>query len=423
MDEFCCDIKSWYVHPSGLNAYEVRNGFHSYGVNLEGMYCTCRLWELFGIPCVHAQATIIYTQQDPTRFINTWFGNDKFLATYNSNILPINDNNMWEPTPYTKPLPPVERRMPRRPCMKRKRHVSEHEDRGSTSVYEEGESFGKKEPEIETQFVTQTTPNVESKFVTQTAPTVDSEHVPETQEAVVEIDVEGDGLDMADLDQILHDLSYLRESKYSEAEILLCLNITQSQLKGFDALLRQSKKVANDVSFESEHVPETQEDDDENKGESGYEDGVKDDEDGVEDDEQGVDDEDGAEDDEEGVDDTKVRVRTQVRSSLSPNSNRPPMASTDKQRSAKVVSGVSTSAALNPIKTRQQVEILKPKLATPDAICFIGRRFSDDMVQADKSLYPFKITGERNDKPVILVTYKGEEKKFSAEEISSIVLA
>nr|KAJ0206848.1 hypothetical protein LSAT_V11C500298430 [Lactuca sativa] len=56
---------------------------------------------------------------------------DKFLATYESNILPVNDNNMWEPTPYTKPLPPIERRMPGRPCMKRKRHVSEHQDRFS----------------------------------------------------------------------------------------------------------------------------------------------------------------------------------------------------------------------------------------------------------------------------------------------------
>ncbi|XP_052620937.1 uncharacterized protein LOC128126840 [Lactuca sativa] len=120
-----------YVHPSGLNAFEVRNGFHSYGVSLEGMYCTCRLWELSGIPCVHAQATIIYTQQDPARFISTWFVKDKFLATYESNILHVNGSNMWEPTPYTKPLPPTERRMPGRPCMKRKRHVSEHQDRFS----------------------------------------------------------------------------------------------------------------------------------------------------------------------------------------------------------------------------------------------------------------------------------------------------
>ncbi|CAI9287910.1 unnamed protein product [Lactuca saligna] len=110
---------------------------------------------------------------------------------------------------------------------------------------------------------------------------------------------------MADLDQLLHELSYLRESKYSEAEILLCLNITQSQLKGFDVLLHQSKQAAKDVPFMSEHVPKTQEDNDENKEESDYEDEVEE--------SQVENDKDGADDDEEGVDDTQVRVRTQVR--------------------------------------------------------------------------------------------------------------
>lgn len=58
-----------------------------------------------------------------------------------------------------------------------------------------------------------------------------------------------------------------------------------------------------------------------------------------------------------------------------------------------------------------------------DAKRFIGRRYSDDIVQADKSLYPFKIVEGLGDKPMILVTYKEEEKRFSAEEISSMVLA
>ncbi|CAH1414421.1 unnamed protein product [Lactuca virosa] len=55
----------------------------------------------------------------------------------------------------------------------------------------------------------------------------------------------------------------------------------------------------------SEHVPETQEDNGENKEEIDYEDEVEE--------SQEDNDEDGAEDDEEGVDDTQVRVRTQVR--------------------------------------------------------------------------------------------------------------
>ncbi|CAI9262172.1 unnamed protein product [Lactuca saligna] len=47
-----------YVYASGPNAYEVIYCFPLYGVNLEGIYCTCRLWELSGIPCVHSQTYV-----------------------------------------------------------------------------------------------------------------------------------------------------------------------------------------------------------------------------------------------------------------------------------------------------------------------------------------------------------------------------
>jgi len=52
----------------------------------------------------------------------------------------------------------------------------------------------------------------------------------------------------------------------------------------------------------------------------------------------------------------------------------------------------------------------------------IGRRFSDSLVQNDINLWPFKVIEGPTDKPMIMVTYKGEEKHFAAEEISSMVL-
>ena len=119
------------MHPSGVTTFEVKNGMQSYGVNLDTRICTCRMWEVSGIPCVHAQSAIIYTQQDPARFISSWFDKDKFLATYASNILPVNSSTMWPKSPFIKPQPPVDRRMPGRPSIKRKRHASEHQDKHS----------------------------------------------------------------------------------------------------------------------------------------------------------------------------------------------------------------------------------------------------------------------------------------------------
>ncbi|KAL4621149.1 hypothetical protein ACB092_06G207300 [Castanea dentata] len=57
-----------------------------------------------------------------------------------------------------------------------------------------------------------------------------------------------------------------------------------------------------------------------------------------------------------------------------------------------------------------------------DAKRLIGRRFSDPLVQSDINLWSFKVIEGPSDKPMIVVNYKGEEKHFAAEEISSMVL-
>ncbi|PPD88475.1 hypothetical protein GOBAR_AA31942 [Gossypium barbadense] len=65
---------------------------------------------------------------------------------------------------------------------------------------------------------------------------------------------------------------------------------------------------------------------------------------------------------------------------------------------------------------------MNPTNTVFDAKRLIGRRFSDSSVQSDMKLWPFKVIPGPGDKPMIVVTYKGEEKQFAAEEISSMVL-
>jgi len=57
-----------------------------------------------------------------------------------------------------------------------------------------------------------------------------------------------------------------------------------------------------------------------------------------------------------------------------------------------------------------------------DAKRLIGRKFTDSIVQKDMKLWPFQVEAGPDDKPRIVVKYKGETKKFYAEEISSMVL-
>ncbi|XP_050386604.1 heat shock 70 kDa protein 4-like [Argentina anserina] len=65
---------------------------------------------------------------------------------------------------------------------------------------------------------------------------------------------------------------------------------------------------------------------------------------------------------------------------------------------------------------------LNPVNTVFDAKRLIGRRISDPSVQGDIKHWPFKVVAGPSEKPMIVVSYKGEEKQFSAEEISSMVL-
>ena len=57
-----------------------------------------------------------------------------------------------------------------------------------------------------------------------------------------------------------------------------------------------------------------------------------------------------------------------------------------------------------------------------DAKRLIGRKFSDPVIQDDIRLWPFKVTAGDNDKPMITLRYKDQEKQLCAEEVSSMVL-
>jgi L1 cell adhesion molecule like protein len=57
-----------------------------------------------------------------------------------------------------------------------------------------------------------------------------------------------------------------------------------------------------------------------------------------------------------------------------------------------------------------------------DAKRLIGRKFSENIVQADCKQFPFKVKSGLNDSPLIEVEYLGEVKEFYPEQISSMIL-
>lgn len=52
----------------------------------------------------------------------------------------------------------------------------------------------------------------------------------------------------------------------------------------------------------------------------------------------------------------------------------------------------------------------------------IGRKYSDATVQADKKLLSFNVVADKEGNPRVQVTYKGEKKTYTPEEVSAMVL-
>lgn len=63
-----------------------------------------------------------------------------------------------------------------------------------------------------------------------------------------------------------------------------------------------------------------------------------------------------------------------------------------------------------------------PKNTVFDAKRLIGRKFTDQQVQADSKLLSYNIKADEQNKPHIEIEFKGDIKKFSPEEISAMIL-
>ncbi|GKB80141.1 reverse transcriptase domain-containing protein, partial [Tanacetum coccineum] len=113
------DRRDWLVYPSGFQELEVRKGDESYGVDLMNKVCGCRMWELSGVPCVHAMAGYLHLNKDPDNEVSYWFSQDMWFNAYQFSIIPVPGTNLWKRNEHQPPLPSIVRRMPGRPQKER----------------------------------------------------------------------------------------------------------------------------------------------------------------------------------------------------------------------------------------------------------------------------------------------------------------
>jgi hypothetical protein len=111
----------WESRRAGNGNFEVCCGAVQYIVNLKEKNCTCKRWDLSGVPCCHAISCIFSQREAAEDYVDQCYKISTYVACYDPIVMPINGPDMWEATGLAPVEPPRIRRPPGRPKKLRRR--------------------------------------------------------------------------------------------------------------------------------------------------------------------------------------------------------------------------------------------------------------------------------------------------------------
>lgn len=74
----------WHVVHAGGYRFEVRHGDDTFDVDEQNRTCTCRLWQVSGLPCPHAIAVIFKVNKRPEDYVTGWFRSKHYINAYDT---------------------------------------------------------------------------------------------------------------------------------------------------------------------------------------------------------------------------------------------------------------------------------------------------------------------------------------------------
>ncbi|KAG8386591.1 hypothetical protein BUALT_Bualt03G0164200 [Buddleja alternifolia] len=96
----CIPLKATDYH------YEIACPDGNCKVDLEKHTCSCRKWELSGIPCKHAICAINCQRLDPQDFVHPCYSVETYARVYMHCIYPVNGQEKWRKTGQVPLIPP-----------------------------------------------------------------------------------------------------------------------------------------------------------------------------------------------------------------------------------------------------------------------------------------------------------------------------
>lgn len=79
----------------------------SCSVNLQNKTCSCRVWDLTGIPCCHGVTAIQEARKNPIDFVEKCYSKETYMQTYSYCLDVIRGEDFWEDVQGDEVLPPL----------------------------------------------------------------------------------------------------------------------------------------------------------------------------------------------------------------------------------------------------------------------------------------------------------------------------
>ncbi|RYR00138.1 hypothetical protein Ahy_B07g088223 [Arachis hypogaea] len=112
-------------------------GKKKFVVDLRNQECSCRKFQLSGIPCAHAMTCIRKMCFNVDTYVSDYYKKAAYISCYQHVVLPVNGPNLWDRTQLEDVLPPTYRKPIERPKKKRTRAADEQSNR--TGLSREGQ--------------------------------------------------------------------------------------------------------------------------------------------------------------------------------------------------------------------------------------------------------------------------------------------
>ena len=135
------DSRMCVPKPAVNDKFQVKIGQEQFVVDLQSSTCSCRGWQLTGIPCIHGIASIHYMKHSVEDYVDDFFKKDRYLNAYCYALVPLNGPSMWQEINENPVLPPPFRKMPGRPKVTRKKAPEENQNANRNKLSRHGVSM------------------------------------------------------------------------------------------------------------------------------------------------------------------------------------------------------------------------------------------------------------------------------------------